>query len=97
MQVQLGKEFCDKNSAASFPFGSVKVDFWAAIAYKLQIPLICICKHRPDERVTQQNLLGTNSALYATEIYEFYLTPFFFLLAMSLQEILVMDNIIGYH
>ena len=97
VRIQPGKELNDKNLAPSFKSGSMGVGFWAAIAYGRRTPLIRMRKRTPAERTKPRDRLGTNAAQYATEVYEPYLIPFLFSLDIPIEEILVLDDNVGYH
>ena len=97
VRIQPGKELDDRNLAPSFKSGSVGVGFWAAIAYGRRTPLIRIRKRTPAERTKPRDRLGTNATQYATEVYEPYLIPFLFSLDIPIEEILVLDDNVGYH
>ena len=97
VRIQPGTELLEPNLAPSFKSGSVGVGFWAAIAYGRRTPLICTRRRTPAERTGPKDRLGTNATQYATEIYEPYLIPFLFSLELPVEEILVMDDNVGYH
>ena len=97
VRVRPGKELEEQNLAPSFKSRSVGVGFWAAIAYGRQTPLIRTRKRTPAEPVTPCDLFGTNATQYANEIYEPYLVPFLLSLDLPIQDILVMDDNVGYH
>lgn len=97
VRIRPGEELAEKNLAPSLKSGSVGVGFWAAIAYGRRTPLIRTRKRTPAERVTPRDRLGTNATQYASEIYEPYLVPFLLSLDHPIEEILLMDDNVGYH
>ena len=97
VRIQPGAKLLEQNLASSFKSESVGVGFWAAIAYGRRTPLLCTRRWTLVERTGPRDRLGTNATQYATELYEPYLIPFLFSLELPIEEILVMDDNVGYH